>query len=689
MKRSAISLFLAALFTANMGSALAEVPNDASIYVTALKEEGIDEKILNSDIFKDCKDKIADAGDLTVEKGKDAIRTCLQEKLESVEDEQIEDFSSALKVDSLGFKETKNAKSLREYLSERIAKSIYGEKAYESKKLKEMKLVDHGLYLKLYKTQISKNLILEVSRYCLENVGIKGEPGAFITSLASDNESVLEAQEKEKKSFDVAFKKIMSKEKAELNLGYRKVVDTSKDPWEPAQPEELAIGLSANGDAKAFWDKLQEYKYCPNVEEGSGPEEKEDPCHKTRARNQAQINLLKNQELKWADADPDKIQAKYGACSNFIIKNMCELYRCNNVYSENSISVIYNKPAGESCRAFGVDSFKQSSGVSMENRSGDSRGQLACNLLERVETYKKTFAAIDEYETKNEALRGKGTGFVVGNKEDGGVFFSEGQYQNKNVDDITSISSKELVEKVGAFNEGEKEAEKLREECFQDGKFNHEKEECLELGGDMDGSDLAKIQLDTEAETALYLERLKKLKDGSDNDELKEYLIKHGLHDYVPMLEEDTIKPDKLVQLISDKYKADRQSLINNMNERFYSLTRKKSEKDGDSITTVDDIQSVAEDQVAEIENHKERLETLYNYSNIVSSYLQAKDDKGEKSENTRARQIEAQGFEEHAKDEANNYEIYFSESEGQKADATLSAQGQFIDDILGVGAKD
>lgn len=661
---------------------MAQAQDEASIYVTALKEEQIDEKILESEVFQDCKKKIGEVQDLTSDLGKDAVRECLQSKLGGVSDEQLKEFSSGMQLDSVGFKDTKNAKSLREYLDKRIFEAIHGKGSHDKKKLKEMKFVDQATYLDLYKTQISKNLILDVSRYCLENVGIKDEPGAFVSRLVTDQASTKEANlpenaEKGKKSFDIAFKKLSDGKEASLTLVYQKVADTSGPVWKTIDPVE--DNISTLGGKATFWDNIQEYKYCPNVTSSQAS----DPCHKSRARNQEQIELLKNQELNWAQADSQLIQAKYLTCSTFMIKNMCELYRCNNVYGPGSTSILYNKPAAGICSGFGITLKDASGGVSLENSSGDKRGQIACNMMERIEGYKKTFDSIVEVEKKYNELKRKGTTVSLD------TLFKKGQYDRKNIDDITSISSKELVEKVSSYEENKKTAEDLEEKCFQDGKFLYQDEECKALGGELDGEDLAKVQLDTEAETALYLERIKKLKEGGDNEELKEYLIKHGLHDYIPNLEDGSISPDQLVQLISDKYKAERKALINNMNDRFYSLTKKKSDKADDAAATVSDIKKVAEDQVAEIQQHKDRLETLFNYSNIVSSYLQAKDEQGEVSQNTRARQIEIQGLKEHDQDEAQNYEMYFSDSEDSNSDATLSAQGQFIDDILGVGAKE
>ena len=668
------------------------IEEDPSLYLTALKEGQIEEKILESEVFKSCQAEIASAGDLTTDAGKEKVRECLQNKLSDVSEEQLNDFSNAIELD-VAFKENKNSKSLREYLSKRIYNAIHGPNAYENKELKNRKFVDHALYLELYKSQLSKNLILDVSRYCLENVGIKGEPGTVITAAGADAQSQSQTK-KGQVSTDVAFKRMIKGEtNASITIRHQKLAQIS-DPKNmqgiDGLPSPQVETLDAS-NAVNFWSKIEEYRYCPKLNQSN----KSDPCYKERARNQKQIEFLKDRELAWADANSDNISAKYNACSNTLIKNMCELYRCNNVYNENSTSILHKEPAKKVCPLYGVNTpggTNSSLSPKVESLDVDvdkNRGQIACNLMKRIERYKTTFAAIEEAEKKNQELRGAATGVATN------VFFDKGNYDRKNIDDLTSISSKELVQKVSAFGETQKTGEQLKEKCFsEDGQFNSADPECASLGGEIDGEDLAKIQLDTEAETAIYLERLKKINTG-DKEELKEYLIKHGLHDYLSSLEDGSIDPDKLVELISDKYKADRKTLINNMKERFYALTKKKKESKNadDSLATNADLANVAEARVEEIEQQKDRLETLYNYSNIVSSYLQAKDKDDKTTENTRARQIELEGINKFGEDaEKQTYEQYFSQTEESKdsaSDASISAQGEFIDNILGIGATE
>lgn len=658
-------------------------PKEASVYITSLKEDEIDSKILESEVFQSCLEQVKNGTKVSTEAGKDKVRKCVEEKLDAVGDEELKKFSQSLKLDGVAPEETKTAKSLREYLAKRLFNSIHGENAYENKKLKEMKFVDQGMFLELYKSQISKNLILEVSRYCLENIGIDGNAGYILTGLAPDEESygkgkaLTDAGKAGKSSLDFAL------ESGKLTVSASDVADTSEDKWKPkAAIENGSLGTF---EGATLWKKIKEYKYCPNLTN----KDPNDPCHKDNARNAQQIAVLKDQELKLGEKDTSLLQNKYLSCSHFLIKNMCELYRCNNIYDTKSTSVLYGNAAGETCpKMFGVSVADKEKSIALGSDPTKQKGQIACSVLKRVEAYKKTFAAIDEVQKQNTDLRGKAVG------TDASVAYA-GVFDGKNIDDMTSISSKELVEKVDAYGSAADEAKELEEKCFSGGVFNEGIAECKALASDVDSEDLGKVQLDTEAETAAYLKRLKELEKGDSNEELKEYLIKHGLSDYIPLMESGDINSEQLVKLIGDKYKADRQALIDKMKDKFYAMTKKESPSADPAApaaakTEKEEKEAVAETaktNLKETQEHKERLETLFNYSNIVSSYLQVKDEEGKVTENSRARSIEKEGIEEYADaEEAQKYKAYFNDSTESGSGGSVTAQGQFIDDILGVG---
>ncbi len=652
----------------------------ASVLVTAMENEKVSEAILSSKLFKKCKQEVDGKENISDESAKDDIRQCIMETVAAAGEGDLEEIGRSLEISSAKFKETKGAKSLKEYLHQRIFNAIHGENAYENKKLKELKFVDQGTFLDLYKTQISKNLILEVSQYCLENVAYK-DTKTLLTKLPANTEEVFESNIKDGSETIGKFEAYTFAKAEDPN--------DANSEWS-ALDSPLSKGDSGVSPA-SFWGEVKEVKYCAKVTKDNP----KNSCHETSARNAQQISALKDAELKKGKGDSKFLQDKFATCSNIVIKNMCEIYRCNNVYTQSSNSLLYRPDdqaehnASKVCsKLYGIavganSNSDDASSVSLEvSDIKKTKGQIACNVLKKVERYKNTFAAIDEIKKKNQEI-GAPTGFSVS------TTFKD-VYNGKGIDEMTSISSKELVKNVDGLDE--ESSKELEEKCLSGGLSSDE--ECQALVGSVNQADLTKIQLDTEAETQAYLARVKKLKDEGKDDEIKQYLIDNGLHEYAEMYGEG-LDAEQAVALISDKYKADRKALINNMQKRFENLTTKAPEDsnevsgDASAVSSAPKKEEVAKNNLEEMKQRKERLETLFNYSNIVSSYLTVSDGKGHETQNTRARDIETKGIEEYAPDEKEAYDEYFVEGGMDDSKESISAQGKFIDNILGLGASE
>tara|TARA_Y100000782_G_scaffold84715_1_gene91822 strand:+ start:12848 stop:14866 length:2019 start_codon:yes stop_codon:yes gene_type:complete len=649
---------------------------EASIHVTALKNDKINDKILSSPIFENCKKQVDSIKNLTEKESKEKIRTCFDEAIASADDKQLQKVGQKLDINPVDFKDTKGAKSIREFLSKRIYEAIHGED-YENKRLKELKHIDHSLFLKLYESQVSKNLILDVSRYCLENIGLKDNPGSYIVYAAPAADV---PEDKRSKAYDYMIDQ-MNKQSESAGIGLRAKVVFEEDSQNKSfvqkdTPTEAPKSFSGSTGVTSFWNSIQEYRYCPQLRTS----DENDPCYYKNARDQRIISALKEDELKQGQEKPDQLGNKYAFCSTFLVRNMCEIYKCNNVYDWSNPNKNNIKYCKNTLGLSAPDLSTRSSSLEI-NDHDNKKGQLACNLISKVENYKKTLMAIDDAKNGQKELK-EFSGLSLGETGfKGGEYVGRGDNGSKSIDEITSVSSKELVNKAKALGEGQKTAEELNKECFENGLLISSKDECQELGGAMNEQDFAKVQLDSEAETKAYLERVRKLKEKPDEEELEAMLIKHGLHDYVGKLDEFPV--EDLVQLIEDKYKSERMALINNMKDRFYSMTKKKNDDE-------QSIANAARDQLKEMESHKERIETLLNYSNIVSSYLQVKDEDGNEFKNTTARMVEREGFEKHADPEdaaeQQNYEVYFADTEEAKSSQGSLNAGQLVDGILGIG---
>ena len=144
----------------------------------------------------------------------------------------------------------------------------------------------------------------------------------------------------------------------------------------------------------------------------------------------------------------------------------------------------------------------------------------------------------------------------------------------------------------------------------------------------MNSAKFETLQIDTEAKTALRLKELEELDNSKES--LEEYLEKHNLSQYIGRLEE--LDPEKLKKVIADDFRSQRMALIDNLKARF---EKERGIKTGENLSQQDqDLNKqievdVATKNLSDIEKHKERVETLFEYSNIVSSYLEVKDEEG------------------------------------------------------------
>lgn len=639
-----------------LGLWAASKTDDATIYVTALREQDIEAKILNSPIMQECQGRISQAqsqGDAT----KGELRECFEQVMNAADDEDVEKLAGDFNLDSLNFEATKSAEAIREYLSHRLSSALYG-KDYEKKRLREKRLVGQNQFLKLYKAQISKNLVMEISQYCLENVGVVANPGALLLFEQDPQDS----QKRQLFKVDLF-------QKDSENKTYSAI-----DP-SPSLEQRRPIATGAN-----FWDQIAEYRYCPSFDD-----DRQSPCWYENARNQEMISALKEKELELAAGhDPKVLGQRYLFCSTQIVKNMCEIYRCNNVYTTESLEKNRKRCLSE----YGINVTRQSSSFSLEvSDQASKKGQLACGLISKVETYKKTLEAIEEIEQGNKELKDYTGIDMVEAGFHAGAYDGTKKTDSLSIDEVTSISSKELVNEAQELKNINEDLKDLKQKCIDanSGALNAQDPDCAELSNGINAQNMAQIEVATEAQTEAYLRRVRELNEENDPEKLKEFLIKHGLHEYVEKMDEFPV--NELVKLIEDKYRSERQALINNMKDRFYAQTRIKKENEDKSGQN---ISQVATEQIDEIEKHTQRLETLINYSNIVSSYLELKDENdpsGETFANTGSRAVEAQGYQEHASDEAAKYDIYFQDTQSSTDNAAgFSAQGSFIDSILGFG---
>ncbi len=202
--------------------------------------------------------------------------------------------------------------------------------------------------------------------------------------------------------------------------------------------------------------------------------------------------------------------------------------------------------------------------------------------------------------------------------------YSGGQNDDeKSVNELTSISSSELVDKSG-FSKGlDDEVKKFQEECFENSEII-DSEKCKDyLATNSD-----------EAEGLLLKEKIKyeaigeKIKKIESEDEIKKYYEDMGYKNAEKVVKEELKNfngdINKLRESLVKSYEKEKEALIKKLKEDIESQTATftQNKKEKSKIET-------SEDNVKKLENIEKTLKTkandmreLTHYNNVISSYL-------------------------------------------------------------------
>jgi hypothetical protein len=650
---------------------------EANKYLAAAKAIEIEKQLSESELLKECKTK----PNATL----DEIQSCVQQKITDPSF-NAEEFAKKTNLRSFDLDASKDATSIRKYLSERLNRALYGEP--DAKKMR--KLVNQEVFYELYRTQIGNNILMDISNYCLSNFGHKNNPNIILNqcsyyvqpsannSNSTNDPNKTNSQDEKQLTCASPSYQIKSTKNDEIDGDLTgKLIEMVATPNQNNGMLEFQTNdfkVSNVNSSDKFWDNVAEYELADNcdtnkdkqtcVKEITKKDNNGNPIT-VKMRNTSLINAIKEIEFKLG---PDYLREKYSWCSFTIVHNMCELYRCRNIYNNETDQAIKEK-----CQSYGITvPYTPSSDLDKET------GLKACSVVAKLKEYRRTLAALDKIEENHKGKKST-TGFNAN-------VYSGGHYQGGSAKDelalteLTVISSDELVKNTN-LGLSEEEAQQLRDECLTTGGNLSEDPKCQKLLANTNEDEQKNITAELEAETQLYLQRVKALENEED---IKQYLIKHGLTKYIDKIHEN---PELLKQLIQDQYKSERDALKKNMMDKFKQLTDKPQNSPNSNDNGLD-ANKVATDNILELEKQKERIQTLFQYNNVISSYLSAQfkdsDGKvtGEATDLSYIRQIEMKGLNEEKRTE---YEASLGESSGgQKKGTSIQVDLKFIDTLLG-----
>lgn len=672
-----------------------EAPSSKEVetYLEAINDKKIEEQLLATDKFSSCKE-ISNNDGLTREEKISKFEKCMKNELNGsgknselkYTDEEIEQLAKTLDMRSFNKEASKTATSIKEYLTLRLRKALFGVEDLEKSNFKDRNFVNHDVFYNLYAEQIGKNTLLEVSRYCLENFAVGSSTNLYwakkVEVTNDDGTKSEEIKVQVVPSFELNKVDPTPSDGVETYADNIASLENLKQTYDKLDSlstksfSELALSKKSNkSPIETVVCNLKSKKECDDLYKAQDRSNQE-------FKTLAQIEALKNAEYNLAQivggGDPRLLlEANYMFCASSVIKNMCEIYKCNNVYKDEL--------AKDCERNYGIKSPPQ---------DPSDTGKQACAVLQRLTDYRSALKVTKDIIAENRQMGSSRTGFKLGD-----VYKGKYESQGKDtVDRLTSISSQELTNKVSDINDSETYAEELKKTCLDEngvlipGAIEKNKD-CELLASKLNDEKFQNIQEKEISVSELQKERLLKLGEDASLEDLMKFLKENGMSEYIIQEKDGTYsgkfaemakagETKKIVDAVIAEIETRKKTTIEGIKERFYSQTKIKA-KPENAEDNIKFENLAAEEALADIETHKRRVKALFEYSNIVSSYLSLSDEQGQKiGENSTVREVEL------ANQDTDTISKYFTDSSaGSSAGSSASNIDylQAIDAVIGI----
>lgn len=153
-------------------------------FVSVLKDVEVENLLEGSTEFNECrkKNEFDPKASATERENKaKSAEECFKEKLSRKNTKDLQKLSNNLGLQSYGLVQSNNVKAISSYLGDKMYKAMTGidRKDKENKdmlKFENRKLIDQKVFIQLYTTQLGKNALFEISRFCFENLRLKNAP---------------------------------------------------------------------------------------------------------------------------------------------------------------------------------------------------------------------------------------------------------------------------------------------------------------------------------------------------------------------------------------------------------------------------------------------------------------------------------------------------------------------------------
>ncbi len=161
-------------------------PEEAQGIASAVRDLEVEELLRKTQEFQSCRAKYQfDAKD-DQPKRTDKLRKaqeCIKDKI-SRGNPDLKKLSESLGLQSFGLVKGTTVTEIQQYLNDKMYKELTGvdpkeedlKKKIEMLKFKNKKQIDQSLFFELYKTQLSKGALYEISRFCFQNLRLDNTP---------------------------------------------------------------------------------------------------------------------------------------------------------------------------------------------------------------------------------------------------------------------------------------------------------------------------------------------------------------------------------------------------------------------------------------------------------------------------------------------------------------------------------
>lgn len=163
-------------------------PKSGKQITSFIKDAEVQEMLEGTKEFRDCRDlNNFDPAVTDTEKEKkiQAAEKCFKDKITKGKGlKELEELSKKLDLENYQLIRSKNVQDIQKYLDDKMYKSLTGvdrneqdfKKMQEDLKFGRKKIIDHKVFIELYKMQLGKNSIFEISRFCFEDLRLNNPP---------------------------------------------------------------------------------------------------------------------------------------------------------------------------------------------------------------------------------------------------------------------------------------------------------------------------------------------------------------------------------------------------------------------------------------------------------------------------------------------------------------------------------